>query len=334
MKQILAFITFIGSFTSLTLAHIFQRMTPLSQGLARYSEVLLILGFVTLLAGIISVEKQLSKLCMILTSSFLLAWLALCGLLYLNQDRLLFSPRNFPESKRIQIAQEYPTSTELFLQTEDMLQIQGWFVRNKTGDKVAPLVIVFPGQGGEASSYLKFSEQIPQFSWVFFNYRSYGLSQGKPSDTNLFLDSLTIFDYFSSNPQVDPENIFVLGGSLGTGVATYLASKRPVRGVVLFSPYDKIGGGVAQEFMPLLPTRLLIQNTFDAIQFAPEAQGPALAIIGAKDLVIRPHRSKEILNNWGKEVTILHQLAGDHYSVYEAEESWETIRHFFFSLLE
>lgn len=136
---------------------------------------------------------------------------------------------------------------------------------------------VFAGQGGEASSYLGLSRQIPEFAWAFFNYRGYGLSEGRPGDTAIFQDGTEHFDYFS-DPQVDAENIFVLGGSLGTGPAAFLSAHRPLKGAVLFSPYDKIAGGAAQDLMPFLPTRLLVKNRFDIVQYAPQAQSGTFSI--------------------------------------------------------
>lgn len=97
---------------------------------------------------------------------------------------------------------------------------------------------VFAGQGGEASSYLGLSRQIPEFAWAFFNYRGYGLSEGRPGDTAIFQDGTEHFDYFS-DPQVDAENIFVLGGSLGTGPQPFCQRTDPSKEQFSFPPTTK-----------------------------------------------------------------------------------------------
>src|SRR5690606_9968681 len=111
----------------------------------------------------------------------------------------------------------------------------------------APLVLVFTGQGGEASRYFELARWLPELAWAFVNYRGYGASNGSPSDVALFDDATTVFDSLTSRPDIDPDQVVALGGSLGTGVATYLAGHRPLAAVVLFSPYDSIGAGVARD---------------------------------------------------------------------------------------
>lgn len=170
---------------------------------------------------------------------------------------------------------------------------------------------------------------IPEFSWAFFNYRGYGLSQGVPSERALFQDALVIFDYLEDHPGVDFSSIFALGDSLGTGMASYLASQRPLRGAALFSPYDKIKGGVASDLIPLIPTSLLLKNGFDLTQHVAHAKGPVLGIVGGANLVIRPIRSHKLLDAWGQPVVKKYLPEEDHYSICELEESWHAVRDFF-----
>lgn len=192
----------------------------------------------------------------------------------------------------------------------------------------SPLVIVFAGQGGEASSYLDLSRRLPEMAWAFVNYRGYGASDGTPSDKALFDDALAVYDHLLSRPDVDGGNVFAMGGSLGTGVATYLASQRPVAGVILFSPYDRIGGGVARDMMPWVPTKWLFRNGFDASSYAPLVRAPALAVIGGEDLVIRPERSRRLLRQWGGGHRLVVIPDGDHFSIYDDDGAWRTIQGF------
>lgn len=333
LNQITALASLSLGFVFLALSRIFSNLIPLSQGFQRRSILMLIGASALFVIGFFLKPKKWTKLAKATAVSVGLAWLLLNCAIYFNQDRLLFSPRGFSETKRLRIASEYPESKELYLEVDDGVKLQGWYIPTDNNVEIAPLVLVFPGQGGEASSYLRLSKEIPEFSWAFFNYRGYGLSHGKPSDEVFFRDALALFDFFVEQPYVDSQNIFALGGSLGTGVAAYLACHRKLRGIALFSPYDKIGGGVAQDLIPFLPTALLIRSGFNIIDFAPKAQTPLLAIIGEQDLVITPARSELLVSAWGSETQVKRLVQGDHYNIYESKASWNVIRDFFFSLL-
>src|SRR5262245_62679558 len=90
------------------------------------------------------------------------------------------------------------------------------------------------------------------WSLALVNYRGYGESDGNPSETTLFGDALAVFDALASRPEIDRARIVLVGRSLGSGVATYVASERPVAAVVLISPYDSMTA-IARRHYPWLP---------------------------------------------------------------------------------
>jgi pimeloyl-ACP methyl ester carboxylesterase len=68
-------------------------------------------------------------------------------------------------------------------------------------------------------------------SFALFNYRGYGKSEGEPSESALFRDALEIYDLIAARSAVDKQRIVAMGRSLGSGVAAFLASQRPVAAV-------------------------------------------------------------------------------------------------------
>ena len=84
------------------------------------------------------------------------------------------------------------------------------------------------------------------------DYRGFGDSTGVPSETGLTVDVLAAWDWLRARGAA-PENILVVGNSLGTGVAVQFAtalqelgpergseSQLP-RGVVLLAPFSSVG---------------------------------------------------------------------------------------------
>ncbi len=120
----------------------------------------------------------------------------------------------------------------------------GWLY--KQSDEKAPLVIFFNGAGECASETVwKFweegilSEYFPGSHFMCTDYPSYGLSDGYASEASMKELALITYDMAIQWDFVDTSNITVVGYSIGTGPASYLAAKRELASLALLAPYDK-----------------------------------------------------------------------------------------------
>jgi abhydrolase domain-containing protein 17 len=75
------------------------------------------------------------------------------------------------------------------------------------------------------------------FSVFVYDYRGYGLSQGKPSERHVYADIDGAYDYLTGKLGVAPDRIVAYGRSLGAGASVDLAARRPLGGVILESPF-------------------------------------------------------------------------------------------------
>lgn len=72
-------------------------------------------------------------------------------------------------------------------------------------------------------------------------YPGYGLYKTSPPDENKIKeDADIIFDYLTNYIGVKPSDIILFGRSMGSGPATYLASKNKAYSLLLMSPYTSI----------------------------------------------------------------------------------------------
>lgn len=247
----------------------------------------------------------------------------LCLLVYLTQERLIFFPQRLDERAALSIQQSYPRAETFELVAEDGMRLRGWLVGG-TIRQASPLVIYFGGNGEEVSWL------VPEFSRVFdwaallVNYRGYGLSEGQPSETMLFRDALALYDRATRRPEINSGCVILMGRSLGTGVATYLASQRPVAGVVLISPYDSLVQ-VARGAYPFLPVNLLLRHRFDSVVRAPSIHAPLLALVAARDDIVRPERSRELVQAWGGPARLELLDGVDHNTIHTHSEYWRLI---------
>jgi uncharacterized protein len=267
------------------------------------------------------IKKLLFSLLRITVSVFV----GMTVLLYFAQEYLLFPRKPLDEGFAVWARQTFPQS-EMKIFAPDGTKLHGWFVQRKTEEK-QPLLMYFGGNGDEATFFLSFSEHFPQHALAVFNYRGYGLSEGSPSEEMIFQDTLYLYDLFSKNKNIDPNRIYVMGRSLGTGVATYLASQRPVKGTILISPYDSILA-LAEERHPYVPIQWLLKHPFKSINYAPHVTSPALAFVGLIDEVVSPEHSQHLINQWGGQIKTITFPLADHNSIMDDISLWKNAGEF------
>ena len=229
--------------------------------------------------------------------SILIIFLILLSGLYFLQDTLLFQIKKTTPQEHSDIKQQYSIAEEVSIKTSDNITLSGWFVKNTSAEK-SPLVIYFGGNAALASSMLKYSDYFEDRSLLSVNYRGYGMSQGKPSEKNLFADSLLIYDQFSNRDDVDKENIVIMGYSLGSGVATYVAQNRSPRAVILAAPFDSITN-VVQAKLSFMPVKPFVKHPFDSLSRASSISSPLLVLMGSEDTLIPNKHSMNLAKNWG-----------------------------------
>ena len=269
---------------------------------------------------------RLRKLLLTLLSFVALIAAAVCLLVYLRQDRLLFYPQRLSEADARAVEKTAPRSERFELMAADGTYLRGWLVRGPSPGPW-PLVIYFGGNAEEISWLLPEFSRVPACATLLVNYRGYGLSDGLPSEAALFNDALEVYDKIVQRPDVDARRVMVMGRSLGTGVAIYLASQRPIAGAVLISPYDSMVA-VAHSVYPFLPVGLLLRHRFESDRRAPSIHAPLLALAAAQDTVIPPERSKRLVEKWGG-ATRFEVLDGvDHNTIAMHPHFWPLVMAF------
>ncbi|CDR96047.1 Abhydrolase domain-containing protein [Babesia bigemina] len=73
-----------------------------------------------------------------------------------------------------------------------------------------------------------------------YDYSGYGVSEGKPSERNLYMDVEAAYDYLTQALGVDPNTVVAYGRSIGSGPAVHIALHRPVLGLILQSPVASV----------------------------------------------------------------------------------------------
>ena len=229
--------------------------------------------------------------------AFAVVYLAIAGVVWLAQDRLIFYP---PGARPTPPAPAGWRFEDVAIETRDGTRLAGVLARPESGKP--PLVIYFGGNAEEVTGYAAHApETYGARAALFVNYRGYGASGGRPGETALVSDAAEIYDWAARRIDIETSRIALHGRSLGTGVAVQLAAARPAQCIVLTSPFAS-ALDVARETYPWLPVAWLLRHPFDSGARAPKVRMPALILSGSADTLIRPHHSEQLARLWGGPV--------------------------------
>jgi uncharacterized protein len=147
----------------------------------------------------------------------------------------------------------------------------------------------------ECGHYADDIQSAANLDVYFAEYPGYGDQPGSPAEHTLEGAADKALQALPGNGPA-----YVVGESLGTGVACWLAGKHPdkIAGVILLAPYNNLTD-VAQAHMPLLPVHLLLVDRFPAEKFLRNFSGPVAVLVGGKDPVVPERFGRRLYDGYG-----------------------------------
>jgi len=169
--------------------------------------------------------------------------------------------------------------------------------------------LMLHGNGGQAAHR---ASALPCFSRedsvYILEYPGYGLRNGTPSIKSINEAAATAYDLLLKSFPNSP--ICIVGESLGSGPACFLASNpRPPAKLVLIVPYDELAR-VAAEHYPFLPVRLILHDNWNNLSALSNYRGPLEIYAEKFDTVIPTAHARALAAT--KPQTIFHELIGGH----------------------
>ncbi|MEW6303356.1 MAG: alpha/beta hydrolase [Verrucomicrobiota bacterium] len=201
---------------------------------------------------------------------------------------------------------------DVWFQTEDGLQLNGWyFPANKGSARAHVAILICHGNGGNISHRLDMYDAVLSTGVnVFtFDYRGYGRSQGKPGETGTYRDTHAAYDWLRQKGFAGT-NIVALGESLGGGIASELAVTAPLGGLILQSTFTSIPD-IGSEVFPFLPVRMLGTIRYDTCGRLPQIKIPVAILHSRGDTLVRFHHAEKNFAA-ANEPKLLLELKGDH----------------------
>jgi uncharacterized protein len=203
---------------------------------------------------------------------------------------------------------------EVQLLTKDGQALRAWY---RPADHNKATILYIHGKGGtiadRADRWQFYAKR--GYGILFFDFRGFGGSSGSPSEAGLREDSRTAFDWISMRG-VAARDVFVVGESLGSGLAIMLAADRPVSALSLEGAYSSIAD-VAADRHWWAPVRPLIADSFDVIDEIRAIHVPLLIQHGELDRTI-PIRFARTLFDVGNEPKTWIEVKGGQHGLGES----------------
>ncbi len=244
------------------------------------------------------------KLLLDLFLIFLIFYAAICIFMFFRQSSFVFYP---PKARHQDI--EIDDGEVVHFERENSV-LHGWLVNESMSNDT--LLIYYGGNGEDVYYAIDQFRQYSDCAILLVNYRGYNDSTGRPGEKEFFSDALHIFDIVTK--QYNPKNVFIIGRSLGSGVASYMASKRQVSGTVLITPFYSLQS-IAEKRYPFLPVSLLLKHKFLSSHFVRTITSPVLVIYGGADTIVPPENTRRLTEVIAAEKTLCYIEKAEHNNI-------------------
>jgi pimeloyl-ACP methyl ester carboxylesterase len=198
---------------------------------------------------------------------------------FLGQRNLLY----FPDRQSVQASLALARRVGLE-PWENSGRLIGW---KKLSSAAGPhdRVLITHGNAGSAIDRIDYARALNvagPCDVYLLEYPGYGPLTGSPSQESFFRAADEAMSLLEKDGPV-----LLIGESLGTGVAAYLAGthNQTVAGVLLIAPYHNLGD-VAQSHLRIFPARLLLRDKFTSANYLRGYHGPLAVLLGGQDTTV------------------------------------------------
>jgi len=241
----------------------------------------------------------------------LVIYMAACIGCAFYQRKLIYFPPRYTTSQ----VDEAGRASGLERWTNRSGQIIGMKRMSSRQPAKAQLLIVY-GNGNWTVGCAHYADEIQslvEFDVFILEYPGYADRAGSPSEKNIFHAADEALQLLSTNKPV-----YLVGESLGSGVAAYLAGTQPgkITGTILLSPFNRLTS-VAQERMPLFPVWLMLVDRFPSEKYLQHYHGPVGVVVDGRDNVVPEKFGIRLFDAYTGPKQIWNFPDGDHISITE-----------------
>jgi pimeloyl-ACP methyl ester carboxylesterase len=236
----------------------------------------------------------------------LLFYVGFCVIFYLLQDYFFFRPERLPSY--FQYKYPFPFD-EVNFEMEDGGYVNGihFKVPNSKG-----VIYYLKGNSRSIKGWGKFAQDFVGKGYDFFmiDYRGFGKSRGNRTEAILYSDAQYVYKWLTE--QYKEEQIIIYGRSLGSGIATRVASWNSPKMLILDSPYYSFFKQIYRFGGFLFPLKWVLKYQIRTDWFIKKVTCPIFFLHGTKDRLMPFSDSIELQKLHSKQSMVYLIQNGGH----------------------
>jgi uncharacterized protein len=239
-----------------------------------------------------------------LASFFGIIYLLYISYVYFNQEEMVFNATKLDKNYKFEFENDFE---ELYISSFDKTKLHGLLFKTPNSKG---LVFYLHGNAGALDSWGNNAEIYNQLGYdiFFLDYRGFGKSEGEIQNEYEVYQDIQIA-YKTLSKKYDENKIIIIGYSIGTGLATFLASTNNPKALILQAPYYNFLE-LSSVRVPFIPD-FLKKFKLETNVFITKVKAPIYIFHGDKDQligyensiklkkIIKPSDSLFILQNEG-----------------------------------
>jgi uncharacterized protein len=228
--------------------------------------------------------------------------------LYFLQDLIIFHPKALPPNYAFNFKQPFK---ELNLSPDGHRNLN--IVQFLPKEKAKGIVLYFHGNKTNIERYAQYAPVFTKNNYEVWmiDYPGYGKTTGKRREQTMYDDALLLYGLAMKKTAAD--NIIIYGKSLGTGVASYLASVKRCKQLILETPYHSMSS-MTRYYVPVYPAGLL-RYSFPSFQYLKKVKALVTVFHGTSDEVIPYSQSMKLVKEL-PNINLITVPNGKHNNLY------------------
>ncbi len=202
----------------------------------------------------------------------------------------------------------------LAILTDDNVELEGVVYEP---EEPKSTLLVFVGRSHDGVALInRLTCLYPYSRIVTFNYRGYGKSGGSVNEKNILQDGLKVAQLVQKNYG----DFYLLGFSLGSSVAAFVATKQQVKALFLIGAFDSVKQIVKQKYTKLPSLAKLVRYKFKTLHYMQYVNVDTYLFVSVDDETV-PLQNARNLKKYIKNLVYYKEIDGlSHKELFYNEQ--------------